>query len=541
MKWRFVFVFIIFLTLYTAVSARLYFIQVHQNDILARAYGIRNIFFPNGEGEGKLSDLKGRGQIFFTDRSGTDVAIALVKKYPSIFISPKEIEDPESVSRAISQIIDIEEQELREKIIEKKKQGSEYLILVERAERSQVLAVQDLKIKGLSIEETPGRFYPFENLGSHLVGYVEKNQDSYLTRGLYGIEQFYDEELSEGEDLYLTIDRAIQDHSESLLERLVNDYGAEGGTIIIQNPKSGAILTMASKPDFDPNEYNKYDIGNFLNPAVQLIYEPGSVFKPFTLSAGLDTGKLTPETTYTDIGSVTLNGKTVHNFENRVYGKITMREMIQNSVNTGAIFAERTVGHDDFYKYLKNYGFTESTDIDLPGEIPGNLRNLVRKDVRAIDFATAAYGQGVAVTPILLISAYSALANDGILMKPFIIKGTEPEAIRRVIKKETADTITDILASAVVKNYVAVIPNYNVAGKTGTAFLVDPNTGKYSEEMIHTFVGYAPATDPQFVVLVKLVRPAHGESAGVTVVPTFKRLAEFLLSYYHIPPDNQKE
>ncbi len=537
-KGRAIFVFILFFALYAAVGARLYVIQVNERGFLASLLGpVMGEVGKSPEAEAADERLRRRGQIFMTDRSGNDVSVAMTREYPLIFVSPKEIGDPVSAAASLAPVVLMDPRELAGKIAAKAESGSEYLPLLPRASDEQVKAVQALKLKGVSIENSPGRFYAFDHLASQVIGFVGMKDDAQTA--LYGAEQFHDERLAKGESVRLTIDRGVQDHAEGLLEELIEKYGATGGTIIVQEPTSGAILAMTSKPDFDPNRYGSFPIGSFLNPAVQLIYEPGSVIKPFTLSAGLDTGKLSPETTYTDTGSVTLNGKTVRNFQNKVYGTITMREVIQNSVNTGAIFAERAVGHDDFYRYLSSFGLGEETGIGLPGEIRGNLRNLVRKEVRAIDFATAAYGQGISVTPVGLISAYSALGNGGVLMKPFIEKDMRPEVVRRVLKKETAETVTDILVSSVVKNKVAAIPNYKVAGKTGTAFIIDPATGKYSEEMIHTFVGYAPASNPRFTVLVKMERPAHGEAAGETVVTTFKKLTEFLLQYYHVPPDNQ--
>lgn len=530
MKLRFFLVFAVFALIFGGLSTRLYTLQIHGN---------ANIFGRTaGSNENILPTISARGQIFFTDRSGGEVAVAIVKDYPSLFVSPRDIIDPGAGASLIAPIVGMDATELAEQIEKKKSEGREYLLLTPRAEKAQVEAVETLKLKGLSIEERQGRYYPYRQLASHVVGFVNKSGESRAPEGLYGIEKYYNDALSGGEDKHLTIDRAIQNHAEGLLEDLLKNYGATEGTIIVQNPTSGAILAMATKPDFDPNEYNNFPIKNFINPAVQLIYEPGSVIKPITLAAGIDTGALTPETTYVDTGSVTLNGKTVRNFENKIYGKITMREMIQSSVNTGAIHAERILGHERFYRALQDFGFNEKTGIDLPGEVNNNIRNLVRKDVRAIDFATAAYGQGISVTPISLVTAYSAIANGGILMRPYITEEMGFETVRRVLKESTTEIIRGILALAVVKNRVATIPNYHIAGKTGTAFIADPKSGKYTDQMIHTFVGFAPATNPQFTILVKMERPARGEAAGLTVVSTFKKLAEFILSYYRIAPDN---
>ena len=536
MKGRAIFIFIIFFALYTASAARLYVIQVHEQGLTAFRFGKSEASRKPLEVEEASERLRGRGQLFLSDREGKKEAAAMTKEYPLIFASPKEIADPARAAAALSPIVNLPAGQLALNSAKRKEAGSEYFPLLPRAPDEAVAAVMALEEKGVSIENSPGRFYPYKNLASQVIGFMGMKGD--VMTALYGAEQYYDDTLSSGKPLQLTINIGVQDYAEDLLEKLIADYGASGGTIIVENPKTGQIVAMTSKPDFDPNRFSESAIGNFLNPAIQLLYEPGSVIKPLTLSVGIDTGKLTPETTFTDTGSLTLNGKTIHNFEERVYGTITMREMIQNSVNTGAAFAGRAAGNKAFYEYMKNYGLSEKTGVGLPGEVSGNLRNLVRKDVRAIDFATAAYGQGISMTPLSLVTAYSALANGGVLMKPLILADEEPRVVRRVIKEETAKTITDILASSVVKNRVAAIPGYHVAGKTGTAFIADPATGKYSDYMIHTFVGYAPATDPEFVVLVKMERPAHGEAAGETVVSTFKKLAEFLLQYYHAAPDD---
>jgi cell division protein FtsI/penicillin-binding protein 2 len=535
MKFRPTVIFILFLCVYAAVSARLYFVQVYDNqDILPRS----------GAAEGKTqstsdSSLENRGQIFFTDRSGTNTSVAIIKSYPAVFISPRDTENIPAVASLMAELFGQDAKALEVKITEQKKAEKENLPVADRISDEAVRRIQDAKLKGINIREELDRYYPFRELGSHVVGFVDNARDSVDPKGLYGIEKSYNEKLAQGEDVYLTIDRGIQNHAEALLEEVVTNFHADTGTVIVMNPKTGEILAMASKPDFDPNEYGKSDMKNYLNPAVQLQYEPGSVIKPLTLSAGIDTGTVTPSTTYVDTGSVTLNGLTIHNFRDEIHGKITMQQMIEQSINTGAIYAERLAGNKNFYNYLTAFGLSEKTGVELPGEINGNLRNLVRKDVRAIDFATAAYGQGISITPLELISAYAAIANDGVLMRPYIIKDTKPEVVRRVIKSETAKTISNILVSAVEKNRVAVIPQYHIAGKTGTAFIADPKTGKYDENaMAHSYLGFAPASDPKFVILVKVERPKNAEAAGATAAPVFKKLAEFMLNYYHIPPDN---
>ena len=253
------------------------------------------------------------------------------------------------------------------------------------------------------------------------------------------------------------------------------------------------------------------------------------------MSAGIDTGKITPQTTYIDKGSVTFNGKTIENFESKIYGKQTITNVIENSINTGAVFAQRQTGNDTFYKYLKNFGLDSATGITLPGELSGNLKNLING--RDINYATASFGQGVAVTPLQVINSIAAVANGGKLMKPYIVANEKPTEIRQVISKDTARQVIDMFVSAVKVNIIAEIPNYSVAGKTGTAYVPNFKTGGYTSDVINTYVGFAPAYDPRFIILVKMDKPRGAINAGRTIVPAFKELAGFILNYYNVAPD----
>ena len=292
---------------------------------------------------------------------------------------------------------------------------------------------------------------------------------------------------------------------------------------------------MANLPAFDPNTYGSYPISSFLNQSVQSVYEPGSVFKIITMSAGFDSGKLTPETTYEDPGYVILNGKKLQNWDLKAHGLQTMRQVIEKSLNTGTVFAERRIGHDTFRDYVRAFGFGEKTGIRLPGEVDGSLHNISKRE--DVNYATASYGQGISVTPIQMISAASAIANKGLLMRPLIRADEAQEVIRRVMSEETAREMTGVLVGSVDVNVLAHIPQYEVAGKTGTAFVPDFTRGGYTDQVINTFIGYAPASDPKFTILIKLVKPKNAPLAGQTVVPAFKKLTEYLLNYYQIAPD----
>jgi len=527
---KFFILFFIFILFYGALGVNLYELQIEKGDYyIGKVNAMRE----------RIAELElRRGQIFVTDRSGTKIPLALNKDYPVIFASPNEIEDDAGTARLMADLFNLDQKDLLSAFGNKK---SYFKSLVDKATDAQVSKIAELALPGIHVETKQYRYYPFERLGSQLLGFVGVNKNYDEPVGLYGMEKFANEELREGNDMYLTIDRNIQAQSEQILEDLMKEFEAVGGTIIVQNPKTGEILAIANKPDFNPNEYGKSSISSFLNAGVQLVYEPGSVMKPITMAAGIDSESFTPDTSYTDKGTVTLNGKTIHNAQDKVYGKVTMTEVIENSINTGAVYAESLMGHDIFYNYLEKFGFSGTSGIDLPDEVSGNITNLASKNARAVDFATASFGQGVALTPISLVNAFSAIANGGLLMKPYISKDEDPYIVRRVIEKDTANQVAKMIESTVTKAKIAAIPNYRIAGKTGTAFIPDFKKGGYSEEMIHTFVGFAPVSNPQFTVLIKLDKPKVGELAGLTVVRAFKRLSQFLINYYNIPPDKFPE
>lgn len=490
-----------------------------------------------------------RGNIFFTDRNNNRSPAAINKEYPIIFAVPKEIKNPEEIAGQLASVLNIGKEKLSDVFL---KENDPYELLVKKADDNQIEAVKQLKLKGIHIDKERYRFYPFQKLGAHILGFMAQNANDNLSSGKYGAEAFFNKQLSgmngkmsgdsltepkPGEDVVLTIDASIQTKAEDILDNLIKKYQAVGGSVIVEEPKTGKILALANNPTYDPNNYSEYEMKNFFNTAAQGIYEPGSVFKLVTMSAGLNSGKITPDTTFVDKGSVTLNGRTIKNWDGKANGKVTITEVIEKSINTGAVYAVQQIGKDIFYNYLLKFGFNEKTGIELPGEVNNDIKKL-KSSFKDIDFATASFGQGVAITPIRLISSLAAIANNGILVKPYIVAGTKITEIRRVISEETARKITDMMVSVVKKGQVAQIPNYYVAGKTGTAKIPDFKNGGYLEGVnIHSFVGFAPAYNPQFIILFKLDKPKGAPVAAVTVGPAFKELAEFILNYYNIPPD----
>ncbi len=513
---------------YSALLVNVYHLQVQNG----------TYFAARAASQASLQDSSAgvRGAIYFTDNKGNKIAVATNREFPVIFAVPKEIADVSEAAHALAPVVHMSVEKLSQ-IFSKK--NDTYEELTAKATDEQATQVKDLNIKGVYVDSKYYRYYPSGSLAAHLLGYVGPNNKNGALQGQYGVEAQYDSELR-SHDLLLTIDVNIQTQAEKILKNLIDQYHAAGGSVIVEDPKTGKVLAMGSYPTFDPNDYAKYPIKNFTNPAVQAIYEPGSVFKVLTMSAGIDSGKITPNTTFTDTGSLTLNGKTIKNWDLKAHGKVTMTNVIEESLNTGAAFAERTTGNDIFYNYLVKFGLNDPSGIGLPGEVSGKLRNLVNKP-RAIDFASASFGQGVSVTPLELVGAVGAIANDGGLMKPFIIDGTAPEQVRTVMSKSAADQVTAMMMSAVRKAEIAQIPGYEIAGKTGTAQVFDPKKGGYGSEYIHSYVGFAPASDPKFLILMRIDKPRGAPLAGLTVVPAFRELAQFILNYENIPADNLPE
>lgn len=486
-----------------------------------------------------------RGTIYVTDKNGAELPVALNKEFPTIYAVPKTVEDPAEASNQLAPLLGVSVADLQARL---GKPGDTYELLKEKADPAVAEKVDALKIKGIYTKMTPERYYPYGTFAAQLVGYVGPNSDNPGESGHYGLEEFYDKSLQgeinggapqAGKDLVLTVDPNIQVEAERVLKNVVAQYRAWGGSVIVEEPQTGKILAMGSAPSFDPNNYAASPLEDFVNPVVQQMYEPGSVFKVVTMSAGIDAGKITPETTYVDAGSITMNGRTIQNFDFKThgpYGKVTMTNVIEHSINTGAVFVERLLGRDLFTEYVKRFGFGEKTGITLPGELKGDVRRLSSKE-RDIAFATASYGQGVAVTPLGLANAVAAVANGGVLMRPYLDASMSPQAVRRVISAETAKEVAGMMVSAVDKATIAKIDGYTIAGKTGTAYIPDFEKGGYTDNVINTYVGFGPTSNPRFVILIKLNQPSGAPLAGFSVVPAFRELAQFILNYYNIPPD----
>ncbi|MBI2626027.1 MAG: penicillin-binding protein 2 [Candidatus Nealsonbacteria bacterium] len=542
-----------------AIISRLVFLQISQHDFYSALARGQQKFFIDAQGE--------RGQIFFQNH---DFPVATNKNYYFVYASPSGIpqEEKENTAEVLSQVLDLD----KESISIKFQKDSLYELLKDRLTEKEALGLKEKQLTGVYLGEEKLRNYPYGELASHILGFVNKDG-----QGQYGVEEYWNdllagkENILEGErgllgyfftnskavqangaNLELTIDYNIQYFAEKLLNNAQKNLDIGGGTIVVMNPNSGEILALADSSNFDPNKYyQENDLRVFQTDAIQKIFEPGSVFKPITMSGAINEGSVTPYTTYRDPGVVEIGGWPIYNYDQRSYpGDITMTGVLERSINTGAVFAESQLGNQKFSDYIKKFGIFEKTGIDLAGEIL-SLNKEFKKGYD-IGFATASFGQGIEMTPIQLVRAFSSISNGGKLVKPYLVKKIKnngnmteirPEIIESgVISPATASKVTAMLVSVVENGFgkAAKIPGYYIAGKTGTAQVsfssIGINQSGYSERTWQSFIGFAPAFDPKFIILVKLNNPAT-KTAEYSAVPIFKDLAKYIIDYWQIPPD----
>jgi cell division protein FtsI/penicillin-binding protein 2 len=425
----------------------------------------------------------------------------------------------------------------------------------------------------VQLEPFPVRYYPQDSLASQLMGFVKADGN-----GVYGLEGYYNSFLNprigigllektadslgvlapdvrrfvpsmSSKDLVLTLDVGIQWIIEDELQRALQQYRATSGTIMVMDPRTGAVLGIANSPSYDPNYYSQaQDFSRFINPAISLQYEPGSIFKVVTMAAALDTGIITPTTLYSDSGSVTVGSRVIFNSNRVGYGLVSATEALARSLNVVTAQVAEQLGKEQFYRYIQRFGFGELSEIDLAGEVGGLIKTPGNPDWSLSDLGTNSFGQGVAVTPIQMLNAVCVIANGGHLYRPYVVQAriegeqvllTRPTLVRTVLQPHSAQELTDMMVETVRSgNAAAGVSGYTVAGKSGTAQI--PGEGGYLQDAtIVSFIGFAPADEPQFAVLIKLDRPDPNISqwATHTAAPVFGQVARRLLGYLNIPPD----
>jgi len=564
--WRIQAVMFFFFGVLALVFFRLYFLQIiDYASFRALADNQHNIFK-------KL--IPERGEIFLKDKDGL-FPVALNREAKMAYAVPLEIDDPQKTSLEIAGSLNLNPEELLAKF---SKEEDLYEVIKHRLNDEEAEKIKNSGWKGVHLADEIYRYYPSGELASQVVGFVGWEKEGLA--GKYGTEAFFEKRLSgkegdifqnrdssgnwitvgerkiteaqNGESLILTLDHIIQYETEKILKSAVDQFAAESGSVIIMETSTGRILTLANYPTFNPNEYSQVDsMDLYRNPVVSDAYECGSVFKPITMASALDSNRLTPETIYVDSGAVKEAGYSIRNSDLKSYGRQTMTEVLEKSLNTGAIFAQKSLGNKNFLEYLKRFGLGEKTGIELTGESPGDISNL--KNLKSnIEFFTASFGQGITVTPLQLISAYNALGNDGVLLKPQILEKVvypdgsseeiPPQEVRRVVSRKAVLQISQMLRSVVVKGHGkrADVPGYLVVGKTGTAQVANTEKKGYAEgQHIGSFAGFAPMNNPRFTILVRINNPQAVEWAESSAAPVFGELMKFLLDYYKIEPTEE--
>lgn len=486
----------------------------------------------------------------------------------SLSVVPNNLEDASKAARLLAPWAEIPEEELYQKIHNDRLYLPPLRRGLSEEEKEQLT---ELNLRGMLLTEEQDRYYPEQTLASQLLGFV--NAEGI---GNYGVEQAYDEELKgsggeviaerdvrgrilapenqlpvvDGASLVLTIERNVQGFVERTLAQALTEFEADSGSIVVMDVRTGGVVALANLPDFNPNTFRETaaDPWKFLDPVLNAVWEPGSIFKTLVMASALDHDVVEPSTEGVFSNVVAVDGYAIHTAEDKAFGRETMTQVLENSDNVAMVWLADKLGTEKMYEKLVQFGFGQPTGIDLPGEEGGTLPK--GEDWRAIHRATISFGQGVAVTPLQLVTAIGALANGGNLLQPHIVDyladstgakvtDIEPKVVReQVITRETSAEITEMMVSVVENGHGkrAGVPGYKVAGKTGTAQIPNPDGGYFEDRHVGGFGGFFPADRPQFAMVVKLDNPKTVRFAESSAAPTFGKIAQFMLNYYRIPP-----
>lgn len=561
-RWRIrVITFFVLLIAFVLIG-RLFFVQV----INKNTYSLR----ADKQYITPASNIFDRGSIFFSKKDGSLFTGATVVSGFKLAINPERVTNIEETYNKLKPYLKIDEKTF---IAKASKKDDPYEEIAINLSKEDIDIIEDFKIEGLSIFRDNWRSYPGNDMAAHTLGFLAYKGNTLL--GQYGLERSYESVLSKTKDgsyvnffaevflnikdtisqnkkgdIVTTIEPVVEHTLEEALSKTMDKWDAEQVGGIIMNPKNGEIYAMAGLPDFNLNEFkNISDVGVYRNPLIENVFEFGSVIKPLVVAAGIDASVVTPNTTYFDSGSVVVDKKTINNFDKKGRGLVTMQTVLDQSLNTGMVFIENKLGHDKFRSYMKSYGFGEKTGIDLPNETSGLIKNL--DSPRNIEYANASFGQGIAMTPISAIRAFAILANGGNLVTPHLVKRIEyddgsvknleyPLIKEGLLKKETTETISKMLIH-VFESYnqgIHKINSHSIATKTGTAQVAQENgKGYYLDKHTHSFFGYFPAYDPEFIIFLFIKDPKGVKYASQTLIPPFNDIAKFIINYYSVPPD----
>ncbi|MEK9143048.1 MAG: penicillin-binding protein 2 [Patescibacteria group bacterium] len=551
-------VFSILSLLYALLVVRLYYWQVIRSSSLRLAAASQyNLTLPLPSQRGSIIAFDGKN-------------VVLNQSAYLVFAESKKIVSIASFSDSVAPILEKESKDLSALLSDSSRV---WVPIGHKVEASRVDQLKNLKLTGLGFEKEPKRYYPESSMAAHLVGFVGSDENGKDT-GYFGLEGFYNRELAgkdgelviekdirgapiligeshrvepeDGRSLVLWLDRTVQRIVERRLSEGVAKYGAKEGSIVVMDPKTGGILAMASMPSYDPANFGEFSREFYKNPIVASTFEPGSIFKVLIMAAGIDAGLVTPSTMADEPGPIRVGEYFIRTWDDKYRGMISMTDVLVHSSNVGMVFVEKKLGREGMLKALHNFGLGEFTGIDLQEEAAANLRK--DSEWGEIDLATASFGQGIAVTPIQMVRAVAAIANGGSLVVPRVVKeirdmtgktfAMKPGKTRTVLSPSSARIMTEMMIAAVDRGEAkwAKPKGYRIAGKTGTAQI--PVSGHYdATKTIASFVGFAPADDPRFIMLITLREPSSSPWGSETAAPLFFTIAKDLLSYYSIAPE----
>jgi cell division protein FtsI/penicillin-binding protein 2 len=549
------------------IIVRLYYLQIHHASYYAEKAERQYVH--------TKADLYSRGSIFFTTRDGDKLSAASVQAGFMLTANPSHIADPNVFCEALRSYMTMEKDECVSKVSVKSRT---YVELNAQVSEDQAKQIQDSHIEGVSLYRNQWRYYPGGTVAAQTVGFVGfTDKDGSELRGKYGLERYYDDVLYKqnqvmsvnffaelfsdvGDTVFkaddnkvgsvvTTLEPAVSRMLETVLQKTNDQYHSKLTGGIIMDPKTGAIYAMGVVPGFDLNKHDDATIEQFKNPLIENVYEMGSIIKPLTMAAGIDRGTVTAATTYFDPGCIELNTYRICNYDHKGRGTVPMQEVLNQSLNTGVAFIANRMGKDEFRKYFLNYKLGEKTGVDLPNEATGLIDNL--NSPREVEYATASFGQGIALTPIATIRALASLSNGGKMITPHVVDHIEyddgsikkvdyPEG-EQILKPGTSEEISRMLTTVVdkaLRHGQVALPNHTIGAKTGTAQIANPDGGGYyADKYLHSFFGYFPAYDPKFIIFMYTVEPQGVKYASETLTDPFIEVTKFLINYYSIPPD----